>query len=224
METMASMVSLRAKKTVSGSGVSGSSDPELGEAAADGTGARILGTTGSIQAGERVDEEQVKVEVLSQSTMTGLKLFGIEFQLSSETKFVVLCSGAIVSALAFAALQENVFRLKHFHYAGLITLLTSLSYTACGFVERVLTNDLVRRYDRSSEHTNGRSTFEPSLSSTSARRGSLKDYVLLSLLTFGGMYFTNWALHVSSLNILAYVFFGRFRYLMNVCTGSFYRT
>eukprot|EP00958_Prasinococcus_capsulatus_P011780 scaffold1173_cov405-Prasinococcus_capsulatus_cf.AAC.16 len=93
------------------------------------------------------NDEQVqnRVDMTTTAYQPYLTVFGWELALKPETKFVLLCSGAIVSALAFAALQENVFRLKNFHYAGLITLLTSLSYTACGFVERVCTNDLVRR-------------------------------------------------------------------------------
>ena len=51
-----------------------------------------------------------------------------------------------------------------------MTLLTTLTYMVCAFLERVATRDMVRK-------------------------ASMRDYVQLSFWTMTGMYFTNWSLH-----------------------------
>lgn len=54
-----------------------------------------------------------------------------------------------------------------FSYSGFMTALTTATYMTCAAAERASTRDILRK-------------------------GSLRDYALLSVVTFLGMYFTNW--------------------------------
>lgn len=94
---------------------------------------------------------------------------GVSLPCKGRKRFLLLCAGAILSAIGFAALQEGVWRVHGFHYSGYMTLLTAATMASCGQLERLCTGD-----------TN--------------RVGSLKSYLKLSLLTLSGMYFTNWSL------------------------------
>jgi len=98
--------------------------------------------------------------------------------LSSYTtgqQFGILALGHLSAAVAFALLQEQVFTIKidennKFRFPGLMTILTTMTLCLCALIERQVTGDAVRR------------------------RGSWQSYVKLSLVTLGGMYFTNWSL------------------------------
>jgi adenosine 3'-phospho 5'-phosphosulfate transporter B3 len=72
------------------------------------------------------------------------------------------------SALGFAALQEGVFRIPGFKFSAWMTVLTTFTYFLCGALEMKLTND--------------------------SRKGSWKNYGILSIYTYGGMAMTNYAL------------------------------
>ena len=54
-----------------------------------------------------------------------------------------------------------------FKYSGFMTVLTTVTYMLCAMLERWATRDTVRK-------------------------GGLKDYAVLAVVTFLGMYLTNW--------------------------------
>ena len=89
--------------------------------------------------------------------------------IQSRMRFLVLCTGAIGSAVGFAALQEGVWNVPGYKFSGYMTLITAGTMAVCGQIERLATGD-------------------------TERRGPLLSYAKLSVLTLGGMYFTNWAL------------------------------
>jgi len=82
--------------------------------------------------------------------------------------FLILASGSLGSALGFAALQEGVFRIPGFKFSAWMTVLTTFTYFICGALEMKLTKD--------------------------SRKGSWKNYGILSVFTYGGMALTNYAL------------------------------
>jgi adenosine 3'-phospho 5'-phosphosulfate transporter B3 len=88
---------------------------------------------------------------------------------SENSQAAVLAGGALLSSLGFAYLQEKVFLIPGFHFHGFMTLLTTLTYMVCAFIERVGTGE-------------------------THRRAPMRDYVQLSVWTMAGMYFTNWSL------------------------------
>lgn len=99
-----------------------------------------------------------------------LLVFGMNLsRFSSTTQFWILALSAMVSALLFSLLQEGVFAIEGFKFGGFATLLTTLTYCACAWVDRVSAGDVIRK-------------------------GSLKNYFILSVFTVAGMYFTNWSL------------------------------
>eukprot|EP00899_Mesostigma_viride_P022158 jgi/Mesvir1/3126/Mv05565-RA.1 len=109
-------------------------------------------------------------------------MFGINITLKGAWRFAFLSAGSIFCAIGFAALQasygqscarciEGVFRIAGFHYGGWMTFVTSLCFALCGAVELLHMGEL------------------------RIRRGGMTDYVLLSTLTAGGMYLTNWSLN-----------------------------
>ena len=71
--------------------------------------------------------------------------------------------------LGFTAMQEGVFRSADFKHSGMVTLCTTTMYCFCAFVERVRSEDMVRK-------------------------GSWRDYIVLASMTSTGMYLTNAAL------------------------------
>lgn len=85
---------------------------------------------------------------------------------SGQRRFTVLASGALVSACGFALFQEAAIQEEGFKFYGYMTLLTSVAFMACGQIERLLTSD-------------------------THRVGQLTQYLVLSVLTFSGMAFTN---------------------------------
>eukprot|EP00958_Prasinococcus_capsulatus_P027023 scaffold5169_cov366-Prasinococcus_capsulatus_cf.AAC.8 len=97
-------------------------------------------------------------------------VLGMTLPSNRNAQFLILASGALVCSLGFAALQEGVFRIPGFKFAGWMTLVTSLTYAICGFAENYLMNGRI------------------------VRHASWKNYWILSVLTFGGMYLTNFAL------------------------------
>lgn len=98
-----------------------------------------------------------------------IKAFGFDMGgMPSRVQFTVLAVGSLVCAVAFAYLQEKVFLVEGFHYGGFMTLITTLTYAACGFFEIFMTGDKMK--------------------------ATYKDYLILSIFTLGGMYFTNWSL------------------------------
>jgi len=94
---------------------------------------------------------------------------GVRLPLNGRPLFLALCTGAICSAVGFAALQEGVWQIPGYTFSGWMTLVTLLTMTVCGQLERLLTCDTVRV-------------------------GALVQYLKLSVLTLAGMHFTNWSL------------------------------
>ena len=88
-------------------------------------------------------------------------------KLPENMQFTVLGCGALITAIGFAFLQEMAYNVPHFKFGGFMALLTSWTFCACAALERCIRGDM-------------------------ERKGSIKDYVLLSTFTAGGMYFTNW--------------------------------
>mmetsp|Transcript_4969 Transcript_4969/g.6272 ORF Transcript_4969/g.6272 Transcript_4969/m.6272 type:complete len:332 (-) Transcript_4969:692-1687(-) len=87
-----------------------------------------------------------------------------------EVQIAALAGGALFCSLGFAFLQEKVTHIPGFKHYEFMTFLTTVTFTLCGFAERLLTND-------------------------APRKAPLLDYAKLSLFTMGGMYFTNWSLN-----------------------------
>tara|TARA_A100001035_G_C27750734_1_gene486326 strand:+ start:101 stop:1279 length:1179 start_codon:yes stop_codon:yes gene_type:complete len=96
------------------------------------------------------------------------QVFGINLPDNEAVSFLILASGSLGSALGFAALQEGVFRIPGFKFSAWMTVLTTFTYFLCGALEMKLTND--------------------------SRKGSWKNYGILSVYTYGGMALTNYAL------------------------------
>ena len=96
------------------------------------------------------------------------RLCGVAIPLRGRPLFLALCVGAIGSAVGFAALQEGVFQVPGFEFSGWMTFVTAATMAVCGQLELAIIG--------------GR------------RVGALSQYLKLSLLTLGGMYFTNWSL------------------------------
>jgi adenosine 3'-phospho 5'-phosphosulfate transporter B3 len=96
------------------------------------------------------------------------QVFGLTLPDNEGIAFVILAAGSLGSALGFAALQEGVFRIPGFKFSAWMTVLTTFTYFLCGALEMKLTND--------------------------TRKGSWKNYGILSVYTYGGMALTNYAL------------------------------
>lgn len=96
------------------------------------------------------------------------QVFGINLPDNEGLSFLILASGSLGSALGFAALQEGVFRIPGFKFSAWMTVLTTFTYFICGALEMKLTKD--------------------------SRKGSWKNYGILSVFTYGGMALTNYAL------------------------------
>lgn len=97
-------------------------------------------------------------------------------RLSRNHQLPCLAVLVLTSSILAAALQERVLYVPGFRYTGWLAFLTSFTYMALAMVERVVERDLLRR-------------------------GSLAEYVKLSFLTMGGMYFTNFSLHYLSYSL-----------------------
>jgi len=96
------------------------------------------------------------------------KVFGLTLPENEGVSFAILAAGSLGSALGFAALQEGVFRIPGFKFSAWMTVLTTFTYFLCGALEMKLTKD--------------------------SRKGSWKNYGILSVYTYGGMALTNYAL------------------------------
>ena len=121
------------------------------------------------------------------------KLCGVTLGVHGSARFIILCTCAIGSAVGFAALQEGVWRIPDYKFSGYMTLMTALTMAVCGQLERLLTGDTVRK-------------------------GSLQQYLKLSLLTLSGMYFTNWSLQY--LNYPTRVLFKSSKLLPTMVAGT----
>mmetsp|Transcript_14874 Transcript_14874/g.28844 ORF Transcript_14874/g.28844 Transcript_14874/m.28844 type:complete len:331 (+) Transcript_14874:184-1176(+) len=96
-------------------------------------------------------------------------VFGVDLSfMSPQAQLLTLAFGNLSFSLLFAYLQERVFLIEGTQH-GFVSLLTTLTFALCGFVEGVVTGD-------------------------TKRRASLQDYAKLSVFTFGGILFTNWSL------------------------------
>lgn len=106
------------------------------------------------------------------SGATPARVWGRELRLSEGALLATLSAGALFAYVAFTMTQEGVFRraTKEFKYGGAVSLCTCLVYCALAQCERVSNGD------------------------HGARRGNLKDYAMLSVMTSGSMYLTNAAL------------------------------
>lgn len=98
------------------------------------------------------------------------------YRLSRNHQLPCLALLVLISSILAAALQERVLYVPGFRYTGWLAFLTSFTYMALAMVERVVERDLLRR-------------------------GSFAEYVKLSFLTMGGMYFTNFSLHYLSYSL-----------------------
>jgi len=129
------------------------------------------GNTDDSSAADTADPKmQITSNVKEPIVVLGVNLSS--YSLSQQ--FLVLALGQLVAACAFALLQEQVFTIKidddnKYRFPGLMTVLTTFTYTVCAAVER-------------QQKSEGR------------RKGSMVSYVKLSFVTLGGMYFTNWSL------------------------------
>lgn len=103
------------------------------------------------------------------STERGIKVFGFDLmKYSSQQQLLILALGNLSCSLLFAYLQEKVFLINGVDNV-FISLLTTLSFALCGFVECYVTGD-------------------------TKRKASLRQYAQLSVFTLGGIFFTNYSL------------------------------
>ena len=102
-----------------------------------------------------------------------VKVWGREVRMSELGLLMTLSGGALFAYVAFTMTQEGVFRraTKDFKYGGVVSLCTSLVYCGLAQCERA---------------SNGDAPW--------SRRGDIRDYALLSVMTSGSMYLTNAAL------------------------------
>jgi len=118
-----------------------------------------------------ISELAIEAEASSPPPIPPAKLFGFDYGTKRrDLLFVLLALGSLVTALTFAALQEGVYRVAEFKFGGWLTFVTTCTYTLCAAVEMTFTGSF-------------------------SRKGAIKDYMFLSMLTLGGMYFTNWSLN-----------------------------
>jgi adenosine 3'-phospho 5'-phosphosulfate transporter B3 len=103
----------------------------------------------------------------------GAVFFGLDLPLKGASLFVFLTAGSIASGCGFAALQEDVWRIPGFSSASWLTFVTTFSFFLCATLEMILTGD-------------------------TKRKGSLKNYLMLSVLTILGTYLTMKSLHYLS--------------------------
>jgi adenosine 3'-phospho 5'-phosphosulfate transporter B3 len=91
-------------------------------------------------------------------------------KMPENVQFALLACGALFTAIGFAFLQEAAFAVPGFKFGGFMGLLTSWTFCGCAALERLIRGDMTRK-------------------------GDIKDYLLLSVFTAGGIYFTNWSLN-----------------------------
>lgn len=104
------------------------------------------------------------------SSVNKIIVFGLNItSWTQRNQFILLASGALICSLGFAYFQEKVTHIPGFSHYDFMTFLTTLTFTLCGFIERYLTNDLIRK-------------------------APMKMYFTLSFCTLGGMHLTNMSL------------------------------
>ena len=93
-------------------------------------------------------------------------------RMSETALLLTLSGGALFAYVAFTMTQEGVFRraTKDVKYGGVVSLCTCLVYCALAQCERISNGD------------------------TGVRKGRMRDYAMLSVMTSGSMYLTNCAL------------------------------
>ena len=92
--------------------------------------------------------------------------------MSESGLLITLSGGALFAYVAFTMPQEGVFRraTKNVTYGGVVSLCTCLVYCALAQCERISNGD------------------------HGVRKGRMRDYATLSVMTSGSMYLTNCAL------------------------------
>eukprot|EP00435_Cladocopium_sp_Y103_P023793 s80_g5.t2 len=145
-----------------------------------GMGFDDLIATASLQAaGGNLEKAIIQESLFARKTAAEPRvvLVGVPLhRLSRNHQLPCLAVLVLTSSILAAALQERVLYVPGFRYTGWLAFLTSFTYMALAMVERVVERDLLRR-------------------------GSLAEYVKLSFLTMGGMYFTNFSLHYLSYSL-----------------------
>ena len=110
-----------------------------------------------------------------QSKTDELQIFGFPLpkilRSSTALLFITLALSHIVASVAFAFLQEKVTHIEGFHYARFMTVIETLTFAICAFLEISLSGG--------------------KQGSITKPRAPILNYVLLSVFTFGGMYCTN---------------------------------
>ena len=86
---------------------------------------------------------------------------------SRVSQFLGLAGTSTVCLLIYANFQERVFRIPEFHYAGFMTIIFFFMLSSCGFIEMGLRGQLTRR------------------------KGSLKWYLILGIIDYGSIVFSN---------------------------------
>jgi len=100
-----------------------------------------------------------------------IMLWGVNMSgYSKKNLFTAFAGGALVSAVVFSYLQEMIFTMPGFHFGGLVSLMTTLTYSGCAGLDGHFFLGGLKR------------------------NASIKEFLLLSLFPAAGMYFTNWSL------------------------------
>lgn len=98
---------------------------------------------------------------------------GVNIKLKGVPLFLFLSGGSITCGCGFAALQEDVWRIPGFSSASGLAFVTTFAFFICAASEMLLTGD-------------------------TKRKGLIKNYLALSVLTFFGTYLTMQSLHYLS--------------------------
>tara|TARA_B100000131_G_scaffold133852_1_gene130478 strand:+ start:39 stop:1343 length:1305 start_codon:yes stop_codon:yes gene_type:complete len=131
---------------------------------------------GDVERGEGASGEGG--ELISPGTLKRLnaespvRVWGRELRMSESGLLITLSGGALFAYVAFTMTQEGVFRraTKNVKYGGVVSLCTCLVYCALAQCERISNGD------------------------HGVRKGRMRDYATLSVMTSGSMYLTNCAL------------------------------
>eukprot|EP01084_Bolivina_argentea_P072590 131810_1 len=106
---------------------------------------------------------------------TDLSIFGLQLPsfITGTTwlLFITLALCHIGASVCFAFLQEKVTHIEGFHYAKFMTVIETLTFSCCAFIEISMSGD--------------------KQGSITSPRAPILNYVLLSTFTFGGMFCTN---------------------------------
>lgn len=128
------------------------------------------------------------------------KLWGIDIGAMSQKHLaMLLCGGALISAVVFTYLQEKIFTMPGFHFGGFVALMTSLTYCVCAGLDAYFFLD------------GGIGGF--------LKKATYKDFIILSLFPAGGMYLTNWSLNY--LNYPTRIMFKSSKVVPTMIVGTF---